>query len=165
MVTLVWKNLSSHPCQTWLALLSKGLHLDTCRILYKSAFPYFQNIIQKWISILADYYAKVDFSTFRILCKSGCAWSWSPFVMDNEHFMEVNFLHKYGKSDKCTTKINFSLSRNSFLPVWRPFYPGWFIHEPDVEDVDQGYFHARTPSYPLRPRCENFSCPLGSYWK
>ena len=52
MVILVQKNLSLHPCQTWLALLSKGLHLDTCRILYKSAFPYFQNIMQKWMRLV-----------------------------------------------------------------------------------------------------------------
>ena len=138
------------------------------------ASRYFQNIIQKCISILSEYYAKVDFHTCRLLCKSGFLYfqnimqKWMRLVLislcNGQRTLHGGKLtSKYGKSEKCTKKINFSLSRNSFLPVWRPFYPGWFIHEPDVEDVDQGYFHARTPSYPLRPRCENFSCPLGSY--
>ena len=62
-----------------------------------------------------------------LLCKSGCAWPWSRFVMDNEHFMEVNLLHKYGKSDKCPQKDCFQ-SVKKFLSFSVAAFLPWLVH-------------------------------------
>ena len=42
----------------------------------------------------------------------------------------------------------FLFSEEYFLSAWRPFYPGWFIHEPERGYYEQGgLYTTNSPQY------------------